>query len=117
MSRRVPLFLLVCFCTGSLFAQDVCNSEQTQALEQTRVAWHESGRPLADGGHPRDGQSQESAHSFLLLRGSAQSSAALTSPPVSRFCLLGMRSPENEWRPRSTWESTPDLSPVNPHSV
>ncbi len=67
MSRRVPLFLLVCFCTGSLFAQDVCNSEQTQALEQTRVAWHESGRPLADGGHPRDGQSQEPAHSFCIV--------------------------------------------------
>src|SRR6266851_446751 len=67
MSRRVPLFLLVCFCTGSLFAQDVCNSEQTQALEQTRVAWHESGRSLADGGHARNGQSQEPAHSFCIV--------------------------------------------------
>ena len=55
MSRREPLFLLVCICTGSLFAQDVCNSEQTRVLEQIRVVWHESGRSLADGGHPRDG--------------------------------------------------------------
>ena len=55
MSRRVPLFLLVCICTGSLFAPHVCNSEQTQVLEQIRVVWHESGRSLADGGHPRDG--------------------------------------------------------------
>src|SRR5713226_1521433 len=65
MSRGVPLFLLVCICTGSLFAPHVCNSEQTRVLEQISVVWHESGRSLADGGHPRGGQSQESAHSLL----------------------------------------------------
>jgi hypothetical protein len=67
VSRRVPLFLLICICTGSLFAPHVCNSEQTPVLEQIRVAWHESGRSLADGGHPRDGQSQERAHSFCIV--------------------------------------------------
>ena len=45
MSRRVPLFLLVCICKGSLFAQDVCNSEQTPVLEQIRVLGMRVGDP------------------------------------------------------------------------
>jgi hypothetical protein len=75
VSRRVLLFLLVCICTGSLFAPHVCNSEQTRVLEQITVAWHEwailSGRWLSPG------RPKSTAHSFCIVpRGSVPWEAA-----------------------------------------
>jgi hypothetical protein len=74
--KEVTLCLDVCPCSF-LFASaraacsppHVCNSEQTRVFEQIRVIWHESGRSLADAGHPRNGQGQELAHSFCISHG------------------------------------------------